>query len=267
MATLGLIAGNGSFPLLLVRSYMKNPANQIVAVGFKGDTAPELQELVKDFQWVGVGQLGRIIKIFSSNNITRAVMAGQITPTRMFDKIKFDLKGLRLFTQLKDRKADTIFSAVADELGKAGIELIDSTAFLGDQLAQKGVLTKRKPTSEQSADIEFGRHIAAELGRLDIGQTIVVKNKAVLAVEALEGTNETILRGGKLGKGDVVVIKTAKPQQDMRFDVPVVGARTIKIMIEAGVACLAIEAGKTLVLDRKDVIDAADKHNIVVVGF
>ena len=267
MSTLGLIAGNGKFPLLLARSYMSDPANCIVAVGFKGDTAPELAELVTDFQWVGVGQLGRIIKIFNTGNVTRAVMAGQITPTRMFEKIKFDLKGLHLFTRLKDKKADTIFSGVAAELAKAGVELIDSTTFLHDQLVHKGTLTKQKPTSEQLDDIKFGRHIAKELGRLDIGQTIVVRNKAVLAVEALEGTNETILRGGRLGKKDVVVVKTAKPDQDMRFDVPVVGAHTIEVIIEARAACLALEAGKTLILERDHVVFLADTNNIVITAF
>jgi len=267
MARLGLIAGNGNFPLLLAQSYKKNPANEIVAVGFKGDTSSELQNTVDHFEWVGVGQLGRIIKIFNTRNITEALMAGQITPTRLFDKIKFDFKGLSVFTRLKDKKADTIFTAVADELKKAGIQLLDSTTFISDQLAQPGFLTRRPPNPDQSADIEFGRHIAKELGRLDIGQTIVVKGKAVLAVEALEGTNETILRGGRLGKADVVVIKTAKPHQDMRFDVPVVGAGTIETMIQAGASCLAVEAGQTLILDRDHVIDLANRHDITIVGF
>jgi len=267
MATLGLIAGNGSFPMLLARSFCKDPANRIIAVGFKGDTSPELKQHVSHFEWVGVGQLGRIINVFTRHNVSEAVMAGQITPTRLFEKVRFDLKGLALFTRLNDKKADTIFSAVADELEKSGIELIDSTSYLSDQLARPGTMTRKQPSRAQQQDIEFGRHIAKELGRLDVGQTIVVKNKSVVAVEALEGTNAAIARGGELGKKNTIVVKSAKPDQDMRFDVPVVGPKTVDAMAQSGAACLAVEAGKTLLLDYDAVIEYADSKGIIVYGF
>ena len=267
MATLGLIAGNGIFPMLLARSFMRDPANRIVAVGFKGDTAPELAQHVTHFKWVGVGQLGRIISVFSEHQVSEAVMAGQITPTRLFEKVKFDLKGLALLAKLRDKKADTIFGAVADELEKSGIQLIDSTRYLADQLARSGAMTRKKPNRSQKEDIEFGRHIAKELGRLDVGQTIVVKSKSVVAVEALEGTNATIVRGGEVGKAGTIVVKSAKPGQDMRFDVPVVGTKTIDAMVQARAECLAVETGKTLLLDYDAVIEYADSKGVIVYGF
>ena len=267
MATLGLIAGNGIFPVLLARSFMKDPSNRIVAVGFKGDTAPDLEQHVTHFKWVGVGQLGRIISVFSDHQVSQAVMAGQITPTRMFEKVKFDLKGLALFAKLKDKKADTIFGAVADELEKSGIQVLDSTRYLTDQLARSGAMTRKKPGRAQEEDIEFGKEIARELGRLDVGQTIVVKSKSVVAVEALEGTNATIVRGGEVGKDGTIVVKSAKPGQDMRFDVPVVGTKTIDAMLQAKAACLAVETGKTLLLDYDAVIEYADSKGVIVFGF
>lgn len=266
METLGLIAGNGQFPLLLARSFKKNHRHRITAVGFKGDTLPELKSLVDEFHWVGVGQLGRLIKLFTRSGVTKAVMAGQITPTRMFKKARFDLKGIALYTGLKDKKADTIFTAVADQMKKEGITLLDSTAFLKDHLPKKGLLARTKPTPEQVKDIQFGQKIAREMSRLDVGQTVVVKDRAIVAVEALEGTDQTIRRGGKLTRSGAVVVKLAKPSQDMRFDVPVIGPSTIKTMIEAKAAVLAIEAGKTLIIDKARVVKTADRHKIALIA-
>jgi len=265
MPTLGLIAGNGRLPFLVARAYTSKADHQVIAVGFKGDTEPSLAELVDEFTWVGVGQLGRLIRLFKKAGVEEAVMAGQITPTRLFSKVAFDARGLKVIAGLKDRKADTIFAAVADELAKDGMRLVDSTRYLDEHLPAEGVLTRAEPTAEQLADVAFGAGIARELGGLDVGQTVVVKNRAVVAVEAIEGTNETITRAGRLGGAGVVVVKMAKPGQDMRFDVPVVGPRTIDVMAEARAAVLAIEAKRTFVVDERATVEAADAHGICVV--
>ncbi len=263
---LGLIAGNGKFPLLLASSCKKTHGVRIEAVGFRGETSPELEKQVDNLVWVGVGQLGKIINLFKKAGVSQAVMAGQIRPTRMFEKVKFDLRGLKLLSRLGNRKADSIFSAVADEMNKEGIRLLDSTTFLGEYLAKEGVLTRRQPSRQELEDVEFGVQIAKEIGRLDVGQTVVVKDKAILAVEALEGTDETIRRGGRLAGGETVVVKTAKPSQDMRFDVPVVGLQTIRTLKDSGGGVLAIEAHKTLILDQNEVVPLADRNGICIMG-
>lgn len=264
---LGLIAGNGKFPLLLATNYKKKPGARIEAVGFHGETSPELENLVDNLLWVGVGQLGKVIKFFKQAGVSKAVMAGQIRPTRMFEKLKSDLRGLKLLSRIENRKADSIFSAVAEEMAKDGIELLDSTTFLKDSLAKEKVLTRRQPTEKELEDVRFGAQIARELGRLDIGQTVVVRDKAIVAVEALEGTDETIRRGGKLAGGETVVVKMAKPSQDMRFDVPVIGVETIRTMKESGASVLGMEAQKTLVLDQEEVVELANREGICVMGF
>ncbi|MDP2896599.1 MAG: UDP-2,3-diacylglucosamine diphosphatase LpxI [bacterium] len=264
---LGLIAGNGKFPLLLATNYKKKPGARVEAVGFHGETSPELEKFVDNLLWVGVGQIGKLIKFFKQAGVSKAVMAGQIRPTRMFEKLKFDLRGLKLLSRIENRKADSIFSAVAEEMAKDGIELLDSTTFLKDSLAKEKVLTRRQPTEKELEDVRFGAQIARELGRLDIGQTVVVRDKAIVAVEALEGTDETIRRGGKLAGGETVVVKMAKPSQDMRFDVPVIGVETIRTMKESGASVLAVEAQKTLVLDEEEVVELANREGICVMGF
>jgi DUF1009 family protein len=263
---LGLIAGNGKFPLLLASCYKKRDGARIAAVGFRGDTSPDLTDLVDELLWVGVGQLGKVIKFFKNAGVSRAVMAGQIRPTRMFEKLKVDLRGLKVLSRLNNRKADSIFSSVAEEMMKDGIRLLDSTSFLKEFLAKEGVLTRRQPSERELEDVTFGLGIAKELGRLDIGQTVVVKDKAVVAVEALEGTDATIRRAGRLAGEGTVVVKTAKPSQDMRFDVPVIGIRTLRTMQEAKAAVLAVEAHKTLVLDEEEVLELASRHGICIMG-
>ncbi len=263
---LGLIAGNGKFPLLLASSYKKKHGARIEAVGFRGETSPELESLVDNLLWVAVGQLGKVIQFFKNAGVSRAVMAGQIRPTRMFEKLKLDWRGLKVLSRLDNRKADSIFSSVADEMRKEGITLLDSTSFLKDFLAKEGVLTARQPTERELEDARFGARIAKEIGRVDIGQTVVVKDKAVVAVEALEGTDETIRRAGKLAGDGTVVVKMAKPSQDMRFDVPVIGTQTILTMREARAALLAVEAEKTLILDEEEVVPLADNSGISVMG-
>jgi DUF1009 family protein len=266
MPALGLIAGNGRLPFLVAQAYKSKADHRVVAVGFKGDTDPALAALVDDFAWIGVGQLGRLIGRFTQAGVVEAVMAGQITPTRLFAKIAFDARGLRVFAGLKDRKADTIFAAVGSELAKDGIRLVDSTRYLDEHLPAEGVLTSTEPTPEQLDDVAFGAGIARELGRLDVGQTVVVKNRAVVAVEALEGTNETIARGGRLGGGGVVVVKMAKPDQDMRFDVPVIGPATIEAMAQAKAALIAIEAKRTFLVEEAATIRAANAQAICIMA-
>ncbi len=266
MPTLGLIAGNGRLPFLVARAYKSRAEHRVVAVGFKGDTDPAIADLVDDFTWIGIGQLGRLIGRFKKAGAQEAVMAGQITPTRLFAKVAFDARGLKVFAGLKNRKADTIFAAVGDELAKDGIRLVDSTRYLDEHLPAEGVLTHTEPTPAQTEDVAFGAAIARELGGLDVGQTVVVKNRAIVAVEAIEGTNETIARAGRLGGAGVVVVKMAKPDQDMRFDVPVIGPKTIEVMAEANAALIAIEAKRTFVVDEQATVGAADARGICIMA-
>ena len=266
MSTLGLIAGNGQLPFLVARAYASRGGGRVVAAGFKGDTDPTLAGLVDEFTWVGVGQLGRLIRVFKKAGASEAVMAGQITPTRLFSKVKFDVRGLKLYAGLKDRKADTIFTAVANEFAKDGIRLVDSTRYLDEHMPAEGVLTRTQPTREQLEDVAFGVGIARDLGGPDIGQTVVVKDRAVVAVEAIEGTNETITRGGRLSGEGTVVVKMAKPGQDMRFDVPVIGPKTIEVMAKAKAALVAVEAKRTLIVDQDATIKAADAHGICIMA-
>lgn len=262
---LGLIAGNGKFPLLVAQNARNDGIEKIIAVAFYGDTDKELENLVDEIVWIKVGELGKLIKTFTRNSVSQALMAGQLTPTVMFKNMRFDWRMIRLMTRLKNRKADTIFGAIADELEHEGIHLLDSTMFLNSNLPEAGLLTKRKLSRHEEEDIEFGYSIAKEIGRLDIGQTVVVKNKAVVAVEGIDGTDATIRRGGELGKKDVVVVKVSKPNQDMRFDVPVIGMKTIQTMIAAKARVLAIEAKKTLLLEKEEIIHEANKSKISIV--
>jgi DUF1009 family protein len=267
METLGLIAGTGRFPVLVAKAYRKSTGNMIHAVSFCGEENPELSNCVDECTVVSVGELGRLIDVLKASDVKRAIMAGRIAHTRLFDDIEslaFDVRGRKLFFSLRDKRADTILRAVAQELRSEGIELMDSTAFVNDRLAKKGVLTKRRPNEIELRDIEFGRSIALEMGRLDVGQTVVVKNQSVVAVEAMEGTDETIIRGGKLAKNNAVVIKMAKPGQDMRFDVPIIGTQTIETMREAGAAVLAISEGNALILDLEDVVRKADEYGVCI---
>jgi len=264
---LGLIAGNGKFPMLVAENAKYDGIDKIVTVAFVGDTSKELESLVDEMTWIKVGELGKLIKVFRQAGVKQVLMAGQLTPTVMFRNLRFDWRMIKLMARLKNRKADTIFGAIADELEKEGIHLLDSTLFLNSHLPGAGLLTKRKVSKKEQEDIDFGRHIAKEISRLDIGQTVVVKNKAVLAVEGLDGTDATIRRGGELGSGFVTVVKVAKPNQDMRFDVPVVGLKTIETLIETKARVLAVEAKKTLFLEKEEIIAAANKAKISIVAF
>jgi DUF1009 family protein len=241
----------------------------VVAAAFIEDADPALEQVVDKIYWVYVGQLSKWIKIFKSEGIEEVVMAGLVRHSNMYADLKkfhLDLQALKLFWRLKDRKADTILGGVADELAKSGIKLMPSIGYLSDLLAPSGAMTKRKPTAAEMADIKFGFELAKEMAGLDIGQTICVKNKAVIAVEAMEGTDRCIKRAGEMAKGNFVVVKVSKPKQDLRFDVPVIGLNTIETFMEVGGGILAVEAGKTLLLDKEKLLAWSDKEKICVVG-
>jgi DUF1009 family protein len=264
MNKIGLIAGNGTFPMEFAKAAkLKNL--EVVAVAHEGETSPELAQLVDAIFWIKVGQLGKMIDIFKKQGVRDVLMAGGIKKTRMFGGIP-DLRGAAFLARMLYNKDDSLLRGVAAELESEGITVRESTLYLESILAPAGVLTRRKPSKDEWKDLEFGWQMAKEIGKLDIGQTVVVKDRAVLAVEAIEGTDEAIRRGGRLcGKG-AVVIKVCKPNQDLRFDLPAVGIETIKTMKEVKASCLSIEAGKTIILDREAVLKEADKAGIAIVG-
>lgn len=261
----GLIAGNGSFPFLVVEGAKKSGAS-LAVVAIKEETDPRIDEVADNLTWVGIGQLGKMISFFKGHGVTQAIMAGQVKHVQIFSGALPDMRMVKMLWNLPRRNTDALIGGVADELSKEGIELIDSTYFLKDHLADARVLTKRKPTDNERQNIEYGLQIADGIARLDLGQTIVVRGSACVAIEAMEGTDATIRRAGDLAKGKLTVVKVAKPDQDMRFDVPVVGLPTIEAMIEAGASCLSVTAGKTLIFDQGEMLKLADKNKICIVG-
>ncbi len=263
--TIGLIAGGGQFPLLVAEA-AKRKGLGVVAVAHLGETDPSLSSKVDEIVWIKLGQLGHLIRAFKKNRVKKSLMAGTIKKRRMFENIRPDLKGLSLMSRLSIFHDDGILRGVADELAREGIEIISSTQYLPELLAPRGCLTRRKPTKSEKEDIDFGFRIAKELGRLDIGQCVVVRRKTVLAVEAIEGTDAAILRGGELAKENAVVVKVSKPHQDFRFDVPSVGPETARAMARVKASVLAIEAGKTLIFDKAEMISYADKLRMTIMS-
>jgi UDP-2,3-diacylglucosamine hydrolase len=263
---IGLIAGNGRFPIIFAQAARKKGV-EIIAIGINEETSRELENFVSKIYWLGVGELGRLLKILKEENIRSIVMAGQVRHKLLFDNnVKIDTKMQFLLGGLKNKKTDSIIGAVARLLGLAGIKVLSSITFLSDYLPEKGILTKSLPDERILKDIDFGRHIAKAIAGLDIGQSIAVKDRVVLAVESIEGTDEAIRRAAKYGKEGIVVIKVTKPKQDMRFDVPVIGPDTIKLLREVKASCLAIEAKKTLVIDKEETIRLADEANITIIA-
>jgi DUF1009 family protein len=262
---LGIIAGNGVYPRLLADAARKAGVKKIIAAAFTGETDPVLAKYVDLIEWMRVGQLNRLLKYFSEHNVHHAIMAGQIAPKNLFD-LRPDLKALLLLGKLKERNAESIFTAIADELARTDIELLSATTFLEDCLASAGLITGSKLSRREEEDVGLGWKMAKEIARLDIGQTVIVKNGTVLAVEAFEGTNDAIRRGGALAREEAVMIKVAKPNQDLRFDVPVVGVETIRVAAEAKLRVIAVEAGKTLLLERDVIADLADHSKISIVA-
>jgi len=266
MRKIGLIAGNRKFPLVFSKAAKKKGC-YIVAVAIKGDTSPKLKALVDKIYWIGLDEFRSMFEIFKQEGITEVVMAGQISPHRLFSReIEKDEELKNLLSGIKDNKADTIFSSIAEKLKESGLQLLGSTTFIEDLLPKKGTLTKQEPDFSTWEDIYFGLDLAKEIAFLDIGQSVAVKKKAVVAVEALEGTDNIIRRAGKITKGGFVLVKVSKPRQDIRFDIPVVGLNTIKNLIKAGGRCLAIEAEKTIFLDREESLNLADKKGISIVA-
>ena len=266
----GLIAGNGTFPFLVLRA-ARQLGHEVVVVAVKDEAFPALEALAAElggtrFHWISLGQLGRCIETLKGAGVSRAVMAGQVKHVKLFTNVMPDFTMLSVLGRLKAKNTDALISAIAEVLLERGITLLDSTALLADLLARPGVLTRRSPDKVMVADFEFGYRIADAIAGLDIGQTIVVKDRAVVAVEAMEGTDRVIERAGALAGAGTRVVKVAKPAQDMRFDVPVVGVATIEAMAAAGADALSIDAGKTLVLDGTAFLDAANAAGLVVVG-
>ncbi len=266
MKKIGLIAGNRKFPLLFAASARKQGC-QIVAVAIRGDTSLKINKLVDKIYWLKLSEFGKMIDIFKAEAVEGVVMAGQISPHRLFSpEVEKSAELKEILTNLKDKKAETLFGAVAQKLEAAGLKLLDSTVFMEEHLPKKGVLTKAQPDFATWEDIYFGLTLAKAVANLDIGQTVAVKNKAIVAVEAFEGTDNLIRRSNKIGRGKIVIVKVSKPHQDMRFDIPVVGLNTIKNLVKAKVKCLAFESGKTLFLDQAQSIRLADKKGIIIVA-
>jgi DUF1009 family protein len=313
----GLIAGNGKFPLLVLEGARRAGA-VLSVVAINEETDQEIELIAERVQWVGIGQLGKMIRFLKSEGVEKAIMAGQVKHVQIFSRAVPDARMLKMLLKLPRRNTDSLIGAVAEELSSEGIELIDSTYFLQDYLPQIGTLTKREPDAREREDIEYGLEIVREVARLNLGQTVVVRGKACVAIEAMEGTDATIRRAGELtqggsdeqlathltaegledagktgkeparlaGKGGLVrglsnlmrgkrlnlaggrltVVKLAKPGQDMRFDVPVIGVPTIETMIESGATCLCISAGKTLMFDREDLVSLANHNKITIVA-
>jgi DUF1009 family protein len=266
MKKIGLIAGNRKFPLLFAASAQKKNC-KIIAVAIKGDTSPKLKKFVDKIYWLKLSQFQKMFDIFKAEAVEGVVMAGQISPRRLFSRETQTSPELRqILDTLKDKQADTLFGAVAKRLEAAGLVLLDSTTFIEEYLPDKGTLTKCQPDFDTWEDVYFGLSLAKAVANLDIGQTVAVKSKTIVAVEAFEGTDNLILRAGKIGRGKVVIIKVSKPKQDMRFDIPVIGLNTIKNLVKAKCRCLAFEANKTLFIDQEASVQLADRKGIAIVA-
>jgi UDP-2,3-diacylglucosamine hydrolase len=269
MSRIGLIAGNGRFPFLVLDA-ARRLGHDVTIVAIKDEAFAELESVAAaqraSFNWVSLGHLGKCIAILKGDGISQAVMAGQVKHVKIFSGIVPDMTLMSVLMRLKAKNTDALIAAVADVMKDKGIELLDSTAFLQPLLAKAGTLTSRAPNDDERAWLEFGYRMADTIAGMDIGQTIVVKDRAVVAVEAMEGTDEVIARAGRLAGAGTVVVKVAKPNQDMRFDVPVVGLPTIAAMKAAGATVLSLDAGKTLILDGEKFTEAANAAGIAVVG-
>ena len=262
---IGIIAGGGQFPLLFIKA-ARRAGRSVYVVAHRSETDSEVVEAADESCWVKLGQLGRIIKFFKEHGVCETVFLGTITKTQIFRDILPDIKGLSLWNKIDIKQDDAILRAVASALEKEGVQVLESTLYLKHLLFPKGLLTKKKPNKSQRRDIEFGWKNARAIGSLDIGQCVVVRDCSVMAVEAIEGTDATILRGGKLAKENAVVVKLRKPNQDFRFDLPATGIGTIDSIRQVNGSVLAVEAGQSLLFDRDEMIATADNAGIIVVG-
>jgi len=264
-AALGIIAGNGVYPRLLANAARKTGVKKIIAAAFTGETDLALTQHVDLIEWMRVGQLNRLLKFLREQQIHHAIMAGQIAPKNLFD-LRPDWKALLVLAKLKQRNAESIFAAIAGELAKVDVDLLPATTFLEDSLAPAGLIAGPKLSRREEEEVAYGWKVAKEIARLDLGQTVIVKTGTIVAVEAFEGTNDAIKRGGSLARRGAVMVKVAKPNQDMRFDVPVIGVETIRVAAEAKLRVIAIEAGKTLLLERDAIVDFAGRTGISIVA-
>ena len=263
----GLIAGNGDFPFLVLEGARSRGIDMAV-IAIKEEASPELAQRAGRLHWVSLGELSRTIELLHQEGVEHAVMAGQVKHNKIFSAIRPDWKLAKLLLSLPVKNTDSLIGAVARVLHDEGIELVDSTKFLGTLLPAEGILTRRSPDQSESADITYGRQVAQQIAALDLGQTVVVRDRACVAIEAMEGTDETIERAARITGGQrIVVVKVSKPTQDMRFDVPVVGLKTIEVMQRSNATALALDAGKTLLFDRDRLIAAADEAGIAIQAF
>lgn len=263
--TLGIIAGNRSLPLLFARQAREAGVKHLVAVAFEGETDPALAALVDEVVWVKVGQLSKMIAVFTDRNIRQCVMLGQVAPKNLYE-VRPDLRAVGVLFRLKERNAHSIFGALAQELSKDGVELVEATPWLRPMMPGLDFRLGRKLTGEQQADVDFGFRMAKEISRMEIGQTVVVKEGTVLAVEGFEGTDKCLARGGELAgpKGGAVAVKVAKLNHDMRFDIPCLGPQTLETCARTGVAVLAFEAGRSLLLEQELCAALADRHRLAI---
>jgi DUF1009 family protein len=260
----GLIAGNGRFPFLVLEG-ARSQGIEMAVIALKEEASPELGKMAKRLHWVSLGELSQTIQLMQQEGVKRAVMAGQVKHDKIFSSIRPDWKLAKLLFSLPRKNTDSLIGAVAKVLEDEGIQLVDSTIFLKPLLADAGLLTRRGPSIEEKADIEYGLQVARQIAGMDIGQTVVIVDRACVAVEAMEGTDETIERAGRFAQGkNLVVVKVSKPKQDMRFDVPVVGLPTVESMKRAGATALAIDATRTLLFDREKLIELADAAGIAI---
>lgn len=266
MKKIGLIAGVGRLPVEFARA-ARGMGVHVIGIGVLPEVDPELAEITHSYEYINIAKLDRIFKVFKREKVKEITLLGKINKELVYAHKELpDLRVLKIFARLKNFSDDTLTLALVDELAAEGIAVLDQTELLRPLMPEPGVLSKRQPTEPELADMRFGLAMAKQIGGLDIGQTVVVKNRAIMAVEAIEGTDACIRRGGQLGRGSVTVAKSAKPQQDMRFDVPGVGPDTIDSMIQAGAVALVIEAGRTLVVDREKMVEKADQHGITIVA-
>lgn len=262
---IGLIAGNGRFPIIFAEN-ARQLGYTVSAVAHIGETEPELEKHVEKIHWIKIGQLNKLIKAFKEDGVRQAVMLGGIKKTHVFTTVRPDLRTLAIASRLRAFKDDAILREFAAELEGEGIRIRESTFGLNGILVEEGVLTKRRPGKKEWDDIRYGWEVAREIGRLDIGQCVVVKDRVIVAVEAVEGTDRAIRRGGELAGEGAVVVKRCKPQQDLRFDLPAVGPKTIQTMASVRATALAVEAGKSVLLDRREMLSLAERAGIAVVG-
>jgi UDP-2,3-diacylglucosamine hydrolase len=263
----GLIAGNGRFPFLVLEG-ARSQGIEMAVIALREEASPDLEKAARRLHWVGLGELSKAIELMHKEGVKRAVMAGQVKHNKIFSSIQPDWKLAKLLFSLPRKNTDALIGAVAKVLADDGIQLVDSTAFLKPLVPEPGVLTRRVPGEREAADLAYGLGVARHIAALDLGQTVVISDRACVAVEAMEGTDETIERAARIAAGrPLVVVKVSKPQQDMRFDVPVIGLPTVEVMRKSGVTALGVDAGRTLLFDRKRLIEAADAGGIAIEAF